>query len=302
VSEGRTEPYVADFPIADASTGRDEESSTMTRKQKRLRIVLGLLLLSLGAVALWSIIWQPRPAPIVAEPVARTAPSAAPVIKDLPPARYPIETEAAALPPLDASDGAMLSALLGVWGGRLSAYLEPRDLVRNVVVTVDNLPRRTMPAQRSPLRHAAGMFVTTNAGQGMVIADANAQRYTPYVQLLEQVDSQRIVAFYVRHYALFQQAYRELGYPAGHFNDRLVEAIDVMIAAPETGPRPRVVQPKVFFEFADRELEALPAGQKLMIRIGPENSAVVKRRLREIRELLTAPAQRRDTSAATAPR
>ena len=79
-----------------------------------------------------------------------------------------------------------------------------------------------------------------------------------------------LVTLYVRHYPLFQQAYREIGYPNGHFNDRLVEAIDLMLATPEAPASLKLVQPKIFYEFADRDLEQLPAGQKLMLRIGRE--------------------------------
>jgi hypothetical protein len=48
----------------------------------------------------------------------------------------------------------------------------------------------------------------------------------------------------------------------------------------------------VFYEFADAELEALPAGQKILIRIGPANAAKVKAKLREIRGELTTQAAR----------
>ena len=83
-----------------------------------------------------------------------------------------------------------------------------------------------------------------------------------------------LVSLYVRHYPLFQQSYRELGYPNGHFNDRLVEAIDLMLATPESPAALKVVQPKIFYEFADRDLEQLPAGQKLMLRIGRDERGV----------------------------
>jgi hypothetical protein len=43
------------------------------------------------------------------------------------------------------------------------------------------------------------------------------------------------------------------------------------------------VQPKVFYEFADPKLEARSAGQKLLIRMGPQNAAALKKKLREIR-------------------
>ena len=144
-----------------------------------------------------------------------------------------------------------------------------------------------MPAQKFPVKPAAGSFGTASAGNGLVIGESNSLRYAPYVRLLDTVDAQAMVALYVRNYPLFQQAYRELGFPNGHFNDRLVEAMDLMLATPDSPAALKVVQPKIFYEFADRDLEQLPAGQKLMLRIGRDNAASVKKRLREIRALLT---------------
>ncbi len=40
--------------------------------------------------------------------------------------------------------------------------------------------------------------------------------------------------------------------------------------------------------FADPELESLSAGQKIMIRMGAQNAAKVKAKLRELRRELTA--------------
>jgi hypothetical protein len=44
----------------------------------------------------------------------------------------------------------------------------------------------------------------------------------------------------------------------------------------------------VFYKFADPELEGLSAGQKIMLRMGAENAAKVKAKLREIRRVLAA--------------
>ncbi len=45
-----------------------------------------------------------------------------------------------------------------------------------------------------------------------------------------------------------------------------------------------------FFEFADPELEELSAGRKLLVRMGPDNAAVIKGKLRELRrEIAAAP-------------
>ncbi len=105
--------------------------------------------------------------------------------------------------------------------------------------------------------------------------------------MIESVDAGKLVAIYVRYYAWFQQAYKELGYPTGTFNDRLIEVIDHLLAAPELKGPIKLVQHKVLYEFADPELEARSAGQKIMLRIGAENARRVKAKLRDIRREVT---------------
>ncbi len=294
MNETRTEPTLqveplTDGPHADVAPEPPGERDQWpvprsSRRRRQLRWIVALIAVC-AAIALWSILWQPRSVsqlPVAPpKPPQAAAPDASP--------RYPIEATVAVLPPLDASDSTMLAALQALWsGGGVASFLEPRDLIRNFVVTVDNLPRRALPTQKSPLKPAAGSFGTASAGNGLVIGESNSLRYAPYVRLLENVDAQGLVSLYVRHYPLFQQSYRELGYPNGHFNDRLVEAIDLMLATPEPPAALKIVQPKIFYEFADRDLEQLPAGQKLMLRIGRTNAESVKKRLREIRALVTA--------------
>jgi hypothetical protein len=86
---------------------------------------------------------------------------------------------------------------------------------------------------------------------------------------------------------LFQQAYRELGYPHGYFNDRLIVAIDNLLSAPNAEPPiDLVAMQNGHYAFADPTWEALSVGQKLMIRIGPEHERELKAKLRSIRALL----------------
>jgi hypothetical protein len=101
--------------------------------------------------------------------------------------------------------------------------------------------------------------------------------------------SRALVSRYVEMYPLFQQAYAELGYPNRNFNDRLVEAIDDLLAAPELSAPAELEQPKVLYQFADPELEQRSAGQKVMMRMGADNARRVKAKLREIRRELVSP-------------
>jgi hypothetical protein len=112
------------------------------------------------------------------------------------------------------------------------------------------------------------------------------------VALFEAVDSRQLVSAYVRFYPLLQQAYRDLGVADRRFNDRLVEVIDHLLAAPSPdGPLELVRVPdKPRWAFADPRLEAASIGHKAMIRLGPDQAARVKAKLRELRGLLAGQA------------
>src|SRR5260370_335856 len=135
---------------------------------------------------------------------------------------------------------------------------------------------------------AAIVAVLVAGSEGSVAIGAdNAARYTPYVVAMEAIDSAKLVAIYVRLYPLFQQAYAELGYPSRYFNDRLFEVIDHLLATPDVRGPVALVQPKVLYEYADPSLQDLSAGQKMLVRMGPENEAKVKAKLRELKKALS---------------
>ena len=229
------------------------------------------------------------PAPLAETPV--------PVAAAPPPAAAPAEAPAPAadaqaaksLPSLDNSDALMRDTVSGLVGRKaFDDWVYPKELVRRIVATVDNLPRETAPRRVMPLERVPGAFAAAPESDGYVLSASNNARYSPYVRVFEAIDSRALVQRYVDAYPLFQRAYAELGFPNQRFHDRLLLAIDDMLAAPELSGPVRLVQPKVLYQFADPELEGLSAGRKIMLRMGAENSARVKAKLREIRRLLTA--------------
>jgi len=199
----------------------------------------------------------------------------------------PQETGGTALPALDESDRTLKQALDSLWSETSTAgFFNIKDLIRRIVVTVDNLPRRKVALRLMPVKQAAGKFETTGGDQDFAIAPDNATRYAAYARFAGAIDAGKLVALYAHFYPLFQQAYQDLGYPNGYFNDRLIETIDDLLAAPEVKTPVRLARPKVFYEFADPELEARSAGQKILMRIGNDNAARIKTKLREIRSEL----------------
>ena len=224
------------------------------------------------------------------KPPAKSAPAPS-AHADAPPAiRNPLPDSDAKLPTLANSDSLMRESLVELIG--LKAFedlIVPDRLIPRIVATVDNLPRRSTPRRLMPLHPVSGPFITAGAGEHMTLDPTNYRRYTRYVRVLEAAPANAVVSLYVQTYPLFQRAYEELGYGSGYFNDRLIEAIDDLLAAPEVNGPIGLMQPKVFYEFADPDLETRSAGQKMLIRMGADNARRVKARLLEIRQALAQP-------------
>jgi hypothetical protein len=225
------------------------------------------------------------------EPSPRATPLAPDLGSDRPapttPAGRVLEAQSAApsLPQLENSDSMMREQLAGLVGRQAFAdHFIAADIVRRIVATVDNLPRETAPRRVMPLNPVPGAFAPDSA---------NYARYAPYVRVFDAIEPHALVQAYVRAYPLFQAAYEELGYPGKYFNDRLMEAIDDLIDAPEPATPPELLRPRVLYEFADSDLETRSAGQKMLLRMGRENAAQVKGKLREIRRELVAASVRR---------
>jgi len=246
-------------------------------------LVIVLAALAGGGYYFWSVRSR-APAPPVPE---AAVPAPPPPQASAPPVEHPLETAQAPLPALGDSDVALQDALSGLFGAQAFTRLfYPENIVRHFVAAIDNLPRRTVALRIMPIRPLGGPFLVAGPEESLAISPDNATRYTPYVRALEAVDTGKLVATYVRLYPLFQQAYAELGYPSRYFNDRLFEVIDNLLAAPDAPAKVALTQPKVLYEYADPELEKLSAGQKMMMRMGRDNEARVKAKLREIKRAL----------------
>ena len=232
------------------------------------------------------------PPPSVPAASASAAPSPA-----APAALHPIEqaqiapatASTSALPALDDSDASVAAALATLAGGNnLTSLLVRQQVIARIVATIDALPRHDgLAVFTLPARVPKGAFVIDETAGSTVLGERNYARYAPYMQIVDAADPQALVAWYVHAYPLFQQAYRQLGYPKGYFNDRLIVVIDDLLAAPEpTQPLP-LMRSKAFYIYADPALEARSTGQKLLLRVGPANAAKIKAKLRAIRAALT---------------
>lgn len=251
---------------------------------------IGMALLSLVIGGGYLALQERAPAVIAAPPLAPGPVAAVPPPAVEPAVRYP----------LDGLAQANRAALIDLLGQKsVLSMLQTDAFARRVVATVDNLAREHAASRLWPVIPTPGRFSVINQGGSQLLDSANSLRYLPFVQMVESVDLARVVAVYARLYPLFQRAYEDLGYPGRYFNDRLVEVLDHLLAAPEPssplalritevkGPY-KSTQPWLNYEFTDPALRSLSSGQRILVRLGRENEKRVKARLVEIRRLVTA--------------
>jgi hypothetical protein len=190
------------------------------------------------------------------------------------------------LPPLAESDAAVQESITGSLGRSVEQFLVPNDIVRHFVATIDNLPRKETAVKLWPVKPTAGELAISGTTEPTLSAQ-NAERYAPIMKIVQNASVAQLASVYRQFYPLFQQAYVDLGYPDGYFNDRLVEVIDHLLATPDVQGPIKLTQPSVFYEYADPSLEERSAGQKLLIRMGSAHAATVKAKLKELRTEIT---------------
>ncbi len=275
----------------------DETPEEATGNGRRNALLgVGIVVLAGLAFAAWQ--WlMPAAPPAVSRP-----PAAAPTVL-APPPPEPAVANLIDTPPdaAAAATPADLEAALNELAGAdvVRSLFRLQDLPRRVVTTVDNLGRAQVSASLWPVNPPAGEFTTDRSAEPEVIAADNYQRYRRHVETLESIDVARAAQAYRRLYPLFQQAYENLGYPGKYFNDRLIVVIDQLLSTPapqgplavklpEFGADVKPERPWVLYEYADPALQQLSAGQRMLLRMGPDNLRRVNAKLREIRREVAA--------------
>lgn len=229
---------------------------------------------------------EPMPVPVAEEPLVLPGP-----LHPIPAIQVDTSErpDLMPLPALEQSDEYFKLELIEIFGRLMGEILADSGVIEKFVASVDNLPRDRIAKRIRPIGSIGGQFEIggQDGSGGFSISVDNYRRYDELVALVTSADLNEVVAMYRRFYPLFQSAYTDLGYPDGYFNDRLVEVIGHLLATPEPVAPVALVRPHVLYEYADVELESLSSGQKLLLRMGNDHMARMKKTLRELRQLVT---------------
>ncbi|MCB1644525.1 MAG: DUF3014 domain-containing protein [Pseudomonadales bacterium] len=242
----------------------------------------------------------PAPAPVVEaepEPEPEVVETAPPVVLPETPAETPPVIEepkepAFVLPLLDDSDQLIRDGVVSLTrNDGINSWLSPNELIRKFVVTVDNVANGSIPRQAVSVLDSRQPFTATQISEDVFLMDpASYHRYDMFADIFSSIDPRRAAEFYDLLKPLFKEAYGELGYPDKQFEDVIFDAVGRLLETPVIEGDIRLVRPVVMFEYQDPDLESLSAAQKQLIRMGPENTRKIQRKLsdlsRELRKVL----------------
>ncbi|RLA09400.1 MAG: hypothetical protein DRQ54_02820 [Gammaproteobacteria bacterium] len=297
-------------------TTPDHSPDTVTRPSKEPRSKAGwlipfLLLLAVAGYLFYADQQDPVVTPAAPQSTEATSPPSAPALPDPEPPSIPRKDQktpvdnsatpeqpaAPPLPPYSEANTFIKEQLeseqwqaLNLNKKTLSGINSNHFLQRNTAF-LDGLSRGTVLNKLVPFRRPNTAFVADKQDEALSMGNASFQRYDRFTHNIIAIDTTEAAAFFHWTRPLLETAYSELGYPPEKLGNALISTIDILLATPTIETPVALKHESVLYQYADPAIEALPSAQKQMLRMGPENTAALKRWLRKLRQaLLTTPA------------
>lgn len=191
------------------------------------------------------------------------------------------------LPQLNDSDKAVRDAASQLNPAeKWSEWVNTDEAIRKFVVVINNLASGKISTKYIPIPKPTNKFSSSQNGEKKYLDSASFKRYSPYINVFTKIDNDKFSALYQRYSPLMEQAFSELGYTNKSFHDTLMKAFDVLLSAPIVTKDIELIQPSVFYKFADPALENQSDVDKQMVRMGPENTAKLQAKIRELKAAL----------------
>jgi len=242
-------------------------------------------LIPIGLGLLWLSLRGDEASP---RPTGSAVRSEGPAPPGAPPADAADIEEVVKLPPLSESDSFLREVV-----GRLSTHpflallLDAEDLVRKIVVSVANVAEGASPAKQLLHVRPEERFAVLETTERIVVDPASYRRYDAPVEFFASLDSPAVAGLYRTLEPLLEEAHSELGLSErSGFRDTLSRAIEVLLAVPVVEGPIRLRAVNVNYAFEDSALEALSPAQKHLLRMGPENTRRVQKKLTELKAAL----------------
>jgi hypothetical protein len=257
----------------------DEEREDDQSKVFKLALLILVALAAAGAALYFFKYRKPAAAPEapkteeVAQPPVAQSPAAP---ADLSPLAIPAVA-------LDESDPVVREFARAVSAdARFGQWIQTRELVRKLVVAVDNVANGLSPKPHVDFFSPEGGFKIVSGPGETYVDESGYARYDPVAEVFVSIDTPAAVRLYKGLKPLIRQAYKDLGYPDTDFEDTLVKAMAELMATPVVKGRIRLEKKVVSYAMSDANLEGLSPVQKQLLRMGPKNVERIQKKILEL--------------------
>lgn len=262
-----------------------------TERSSRAWVIAVILLLAAGAVAWFVVVRGPN--------VGKEAPAeqagAATKAQDVPLSPLGGTPSPVEVPPLDQSDAVVRELVRQLTTHPfVASWLATDGLIRNFMVVTVNIADGATPERHLRRLRPSEPFAVANRGGQLSIDPASYRRYDKVAAAAASVDPAGAARLYATVKPRLDEAYRDLGQPAGQVDRAVEQAIVRLLRTPIVERPPQVVPGTrgIGYAFADPDLESLSAAQKQLLRMGPENTRTIQQSLRAIAVALGIPQAR----------
>lgn len=197
------------------------------------------------------------------------------------------------LPALDESDP-LVRQLLGALSAhpQVAAWLATDDLVRQFVRALDNVASGISPARHLKVLAPDAPFEVETRGDHVQVTETTYARYDALAEAAASADTVALATLYARLKPRLQEAYVELGHPAGDIDAAVEQAIVRLLDTPSPKGPLAVRNGIISFKYDLEQFESLSAAQKQLLRMGPRNAQMVKQQLWALARELGIPSDR----------
>ena len=233
-----------------------------------------------------TIVPEPEPEPIdLVENIPAPTPET-PVIEESPvpaPAQDP-------LPKLDESDDDIRDAVADIpLGNAGQQYLMASNLIERSTSVVYLLVQGEVPYKLLPIARPKEAFPIADDGTQVTVFAGGFARYDALAQWLMSLDVEALAEALARFTPLFREAWSYYGEEAEAFDFAVISALDMIASTPDVDlAGARLVRKEAVWLYEDPAIEGLPAIQKQVLRMGPDNSAIVKAKASQARTVWAA--------------
>lgn len=198
------------------------------------------------------------------------------------------------LPPLDQTDPVVRDLVKQITSHpRVAAWLATEGLIRNFVVVVSIVAGGRTPARQLRMLRPSSGFHVVEGGGDLYIDPRSYERYDGLAAAAASIDPAGTARLYATLKPRIEEAYGDLGVPDTPFDRTLERAIVLLLETPIVDdPVQAEPQGGVGYGFAAPDIEALPAAQKQLLRMGSRNVRTIQSSLRAIALALGIPAER----------